>query len=217
MAMTSLGSHAQVVDNKFNIALCYQNGVYLGPAYYPNGNQSIYVYLKGTKGPAISAHYNLNNHLGIGSRITTSQSSNEMNTGGLKGPAGDESLYRGSNLNAYTFTGYFRINRSFFGPGNSFRIFLDVGPTLFLSSLELGIPSSELWQGYPAGSTDLFIGASGNLGVELALTPSLGMHLYCASAYCRGNSILYEDRQILAIQLGAGLILYLGKEKTYKY
>jgi len=212
-------SNAQFIDNKLDLSMGYGPGKFGGdemlnvdgfiaPALYSNFDNSY--------GISIKMIFLKKQRLSFGASMNY-VSGSEWNT--------DEYAdYLNSKVVLFSFSPIVQIHNKPVASGflNRFTIYFDAAPTIGFSKTSLSNPLFDIYNGdyliqQPSGSSDLFYGLRGALGIQGSITQTLGLFLESSAGYYRVNSGLYSDNHFINYRLEAGLTVKLIKNQRYYY
>jgi hypothetical protein len=219
LALITIKVFPQLIDNKINIYIGYNSGLYFG-------NESVKA--SGFHYPSLFSNYNNLNELSF---KMLEKRKNIYSIGlGLKALASsgwedeESTLYNDSKILQFSMSPIIQIHTKYAESHifNRLKIFFEIAPVIGLSEITLGHPLFDI-QGlngsvpWLSNSREIFYGINGDAGIELSITGSLGVYLSCSGQLSRINPKLYNDRIFSYSCIGSGLILRFQKNKRFYY
>lgn len=218
-------SHAQLLDNKINIYIGYNQGAFHGkemvnegsfisPSLYPNYNDltelSFKALVKRNKFYSLGLGFN---NLNASAWNTTSG----WNMVSFR-------IYNNSKIKQYSLTPTIQIHNKFAKTGvfNRIKLFFEIAPTIGLSELTLVYPLFDIQNqneivSQPMNSRDIFYGIESNVGFELSITRTFGLFFSYSIQQNWVKSKLYNDNKFFCSNIGLGLVIRLIQNKRFYY
>ncbi len=214
--------HAQLVDNKFDVYLGYAYGTfpgaettneqhYIAPALYSNYTNS--------QGYAVKGIWNFKRYVGVGLGYAY-QSGNQWQSANYAD-------FEGASIRQHAISPVFQFHTPHGETGlfNRFRVFVEAGPTVGVTKLELARPlfsihprESALLQAAPIEMTnDHFFGAVGLVGISYGMSQRFGVFMNYAYTTNVVSSKLYNDKGFQQSQIQVGLLLKFKRNKYFYY
>lgn len=212
-------SKAQLIDNKINVYVSYNTGIFHGKGQVHNGNfvfPSFYDNLDNFKGLSLKLLFNQSPQMSYGIKVSQSEVS-DWNYN-------NDNFYSNSKaeMRSLAIPVQFHNKLSKYKAKSHFKLYIEIAPLIGVSSFS---SSSELFQVQKAGdniisptaSDDFYFGLNGSAGVECAFSQSIGMFMSYSLEYNRITSTLYNDDHFSVSQFNAGIIVKLFKDKKFQY
>lgn len=211
-------SKGQFIDNKINIYIGCNNGIFHGDNQINEGSfmfPSFYSNLNNVTGASIKALYKGYQNISYGIALSQSFASgwNYEN----------EEFYLGSKTEMQSLAATIQLHNKFSQHGlfNRCKFYLEISPMVgfsaFSSSNELFVVHGTDNITAPTTSNDFYYGFNGSTGIECAFNQALSMFISYAFQYNRIQSILYNDDHFTVSQLNVGFFIKLMKDKRYLY
>jgi hypothetical protein len=210
---------AQVIDNRLNVYAEYVNGWFHGNDLSADGNflyPSLYANFKNSHGISMKLVYKNNQVLGTGINIVQSKASEWM--------LADQKEYKDASVTIQAISPLIQFHSGFSESNflNKVRIIIELAPTIGLSRLTLVNPIFMIEESgnlviTPSESKDTFIGIKGIMGLEFAISQSVGI---CVNYSYQRNWIasdLYNDNIFMYSSISGGIFLKFIKDKRYLY
>jgi hypothetical protein len=212
-------SHAQVIDNKFNVYFEYNSGGFIGSEMIDEDNfiyPSLYANYKNLNGYATKGLVKIGSICSIGLEGDYFKASNWELYG--------YEDYTNSTTIQYSFSPKVQIHTPFKETGlfNRIRAIIEIGPVAGISELNLANPLFDVEMediSFPSAmkTTDQYYGIKGSAGLELNISNSLGLYATYTRQYYRIGSKFYQDKNSSSYWFDLGIFLRLNKNKRLFY
>lgn len=212
-------SKAQLIDNKINVYVSYNTGIFHGKGQVHNGNfifPSFYNNLDNIRGLSMKVLFNKSPYLSYGIKVSQSEAS-DWNYG-------SDNFYSDSKAEMSTLAIPIQFHNKLSKNKlkSHFRFYTEIAPLIGVSSFS---STSELFQVQKAGKDiisptagdDLYFGLNASAGIEYMFSQSIGMFMSYSLEYNRTKSALYNDKHFSVSQFDAGIVLKLLKDKKFQY
>lgn len=210
---------AQLIDNKINVYAYYSSGIFHGKGQVHDGSfvfPSFYNNLNHIDGLSIKLLFNASPHISYGIKVSRSEASDWNYE--------NDNFYSDSRaeMRALAIPIQFHNKLSEYKLNSHFKFYTEIAPLIGVSSFS---STRELFQVQkaenditsPTASDDFYFGLNGSIGIESALSQSIGVFMSYSLEYNRIESSLYNDNHFSFSQFNVGIIVKRMKDKKFQY
>jgi len=212
---SSIISSAQIIKNKSDIFIGYGVGTYPEASMLNQKGfiaPSLYNNFSSLSGIDLKFVFHKRTRISLGTSLNFFRASDWK----LK----DAIDFNGSKASLYNLTAFLQFHNRFAESGffNRAGFYIDAGPSAGISSVYIPVPPFNV-EGADVSpyEKDLFYGARASAGVSYNLSQVFGIFLQADAGYFFLSPKLYTDDHFETVNLSAGLILRLLKDKKFYY
>jgi hypothetical protein len=212
---SSIISHAQIIKNKSDIFIGY------GVGTFPEASM---LNQKGFIAPSLYSNFSSLSCIDLKfvfhkrTRISLGTSLNYFRASDWKLKEAID--FNGSKASLYNLTVFIQFHNRIAESGffNRAGFYIDAGPSAGISSVYIPVPPFNVESANISSSEkDLFYGARASAGVSYNLSQVFGVFLQADAGYFFMSPKLYTDDHFGIVNISAGLILRLVKDKKFYY
>ncbi|MDD2797443.1 MAG: hypothetical protein PHV20_02510 [Bacteroidales bacterium] len=213
-----INAHSQMLEDKNNLYLGYQNGFYLGDALFNN---------QGTSAPSFYSNFTLNNGLEVKNLYNlTPLVSAGLKFGFLNSTnwqCRNYESYNGSKSSTINLQPVIQLHTKFQKNGlyNRVKIFGEISPIIGYSMLKIRNNIFDIigykWNYDNFNRTDLIYGLEVGVGCEYSFSNKIGAFVNISRQECFVSTPLFLDNRYTFLGLNIGVRLNISKVKRFKY
>jgi len=218
LCVLGIKSYSQLLEDKTNVYIGYQNGLYLGNELF-NDHETIfpsfYSNLRSNNGLTVKYLTNQTPNLGLGFKLGFLTSTNWQSSNYIS--------YNGSSSSSITLQPVFQIHTKFKENGlyNCMKLYGELSPVIGFSKLSIRnnlFDISGLDKNYNTfSSNNLIYGLEVGVGCEYALTNKIGACVNVSVQEAFINAPFFLDNRYTLLGFNIGVRINISKVKRFNY